>query len=338
MKKRKGWVAFAVAMAVIGLAVSAQGATVTIDGDLTDWRVNLQLYNTGDTIDGVAGTRFVANSFTPSAGIEYQATNDDVATDHGGELFDVEAVYYTYDADNTYFAVVTSSNPNGTRWDGYGDRRFGPGDLRLGVNDNGSTVFYGVGARPVDLTTYGLVSDIWGPTDQRGAITWDSTKDVGGSGTHYTTSEARVESGSTWSYVDNPGVDIDAYFVGGTGTDAGYAEAAWKQWAAVGDYYEDDPYGKDEPYGTWIYEVAVPHSLLSLGADSTLDMSFFALDCGNDAIGLTDLALPIGGPVPVVPEPMSMIFFGTGLVGVFGFVARRHLSRQNRNLKGKGGI
>jgi len=316
MGKRGGLYIVVAAVMAVGLAAAASGGTVTIDGDISsDWGVNLQLYNTGDTINGVAGTRFVADSFVPSvSGIVGHVSNDDVPISHGGEPFDVEAMYCTVDDDYVYFAIVTSASPRGTRWDGYGDCRFGPGDLKVTVDGNGGgETVYGIGARPIDLTTSGLIG--YGPTDQRGAVTWDSATDVGGTHTYYTTSQARVESGPTWSYVDNPGCDIDAYFVGGSGAYLGYADAAWKRWAAVGDYYEDDPYGKDEPYGTWIYEVGVQRSLMSLTSGTDLDLSFFATDCGNDAIAL------------LIPEPVSMVFFGTGVVGVLGFVARRRMRR-----------
>jgi len=322
-----------VAVAVLGLAAAAQATTVTIDGDLADWGVNLELYESGGTynVNGHSGdyTRFLSSSFIPSSGIAYAVDNDEVPTAHGGELYDVEAMYATHDSDNAYFSVVTSADPNGTRWDGYGELRFGPGDLKLTIhNDVG--VVYGVGARPIDLAQYGLISQIWGPLDQRDPATWDSKA---GDGTYYTTSEARIEQEPTWSYVDNPGADIDAYFVADSGTLSGYAQAAWRQWSATGDYYEKDPYGKDEPYGTWILEMSVPLSALGLNESQHVGISYFALDCGNDALVIENLPIgPNAEPRPI-PEPISMLFFGTGVAAVAGLIGRRRRkSRQARTL------
>jgi len=318
-----GGVAFAVALAVMGLAAAAQATTVAIDGDLADWGVNLELYDSGGAynVNGQSGnyTRFLNSSFDPSSGIAYVVDNDDVPTADGGELYDVEAMYVTWDSNNAYFAVVTSANPNGTRWDGYGELRFGPGDLKLTIhNDVG--VVYGVGARPINLAQYGLISQIWGPLDQRAPATWDSKA---GDGTYYTTSEARIEEEPTWSYVNNPGADIDAYFVGDSGTLAGYAQAAWRQWSAAGDYYEKDPYGKDEPYGTWILEMSVPLSALGLNESQHVGISYFALDCANNALVIENLPIgPNAEPRPI-PEPISMVFFGTGLVAVCVFAKRK---------------
>jgi hypothetical protein len=305
-------------LAIVGIALAANGATVTVDGDLTDWGVDLQLAYTGNTVAGYPGSAFLPGSFAPSPGITYGLANDDVSLFSGGELSDVEALYCTHDETMVYFAVVTSSNPNGTRWDGYGDQRFGPGDLRLSVGDE----VYCVGARPLDLTIYGLSSDINGPPDQRHSITWDSATDVAGDGTYYATSQARVERGAEWSHVNNPGDDSDGYFVGGTGEFVGYTAAAWKQKFVVGDYYINDPVGQDEPYGTWIFEVALSRSLLGMTGTGEIKQSAFALDCGNDVILLADTFVD-SKIVASAPEPTMIIFFGTGVVGVLGFVVRR---------------
>jgi len=316
---------------VLGLAVCWLGwasvaraaPVISVDGDLTDWGVNLQLVNSGGTfnVNGQTGpyTTFVPSSFTPSAGIDFQVTNDDVPASHGGELFDAEAIYAYSDATNIHIALVTSSNVNGTRWDGYGDRRFGPGDVKITTQDG---LEFGLGARPLDLTVYGRISEIWGPYDARDQVTWDSISEQTGD-TYYKTTEALVAADPTWSYVNNPGADIDAYFVGGTGTPRGYATAAWRQWSDVGDYYEDDSYGRDEPYGTWIFEAAVPRSMLGFDEDSegTLSLSFFSLDCGNDTIAVeADFA---GAVIYTVPEPATASLFA---MGVFGLI----LSRRRR--------
>lgn len=328
------------AAALLLLSGVAAATTITPDGDLSDWGVNLQLeYTSSDsnvTVQGVRPTRFVAASFTSSlSDVQADVSNDDMAANEGGELCDVEAIYGTFDATYAYFAVVTTSDPAGTRWDGYGNRRFGPGDLRLVAFDGSSSTTYGVGARPKDLTEYGEIDEVNGSEDEREYITWDS---YSFDGTSYTTSAARVESGASWHHVDNPNEDWDAYFKGGSGTLEASVDAAWKRQTLdivdgagnvigstiYGDYYEHSSYDKDDPYGTWIYEVAIPRSVLGLdNPNSLMDISMFALDCGNDALAIEEMTFG-----PPVPEPVAFVFFGTGLVGVFGYLSRRRMAKQ----------
>ncbi len=320
------------AAALLLLSGVAAATTITPDGDLSDWGVNLQLYYTSSdpsvTVQGVRPTKFVEASFSSSlSDVQSDVSNDDMAANHGGELCDVEAIYGTFDATYAYFAVVTTANPAGTRWDGYGNRRFGPGDLRI-VTSAGTT--YGVGARPLDLTVYGEIDEVNGSEDEREYITWDS---YSFDGTSYTTSAARVESGASWHHVDNPDENWDAYFKGGSGTLEASVDAAWKRQTLdivggdstiYGDYYEHSSYDKDDPYSTWVYEVAIPRSVLGLDdPDSMMDISMFALDCGNDALAIGEMTF-----APPVPEPVAFVFFGTGLVGVFGYFTRRRMAKQ----------
>ena len=55
-------------------------------------------------------------------------------------------------------------------------------------------------------------------------------------------------------------------------------------------------------------------------------MPNFAADCGNDSLSMSSIPVA-GAPPSPVPEPMAAIFFGTGVVGVLGYVARRRMQR-----------
>jgi len=328
------------------LACGSMAATINVDeSTLADWGVSLAQQPNGS---------FMSSSFTPKAGVNYvtgynilvdRGTPYNYATDptdfygHGGELCDIEAAYVTFDTSNVYFAIVTSANPNGTTWDGYGNDRFGPGDLNVTVTKGTQSTDYGIGARPVNLTYYGAISDIWGPGDNRSMVTWDGATTTNGTfnaagatstpGTYFTTSEAEVRSSPAWSWVDNPGTSLQAYFEGGTkapGSLVGQVSASWYQVYTTGYTYPGDPYAHQNPYGTWIYQVAVPLSDLGLNqAGAMLTSMSFGMDCGNDILAFSNVTF---GAPPPVPEPVTAIFFATGVVGVLGFAARRRMLRK----------
>jgi len=262
---------------------------------------------------------------------------------NGGGFCQVDAVFATFKGTGAnataYFAVVTNSNPNGTSWDGYTPARFGPGDLSLTVANGPMTTQFGIGARPINLDTPGYGAINYGTTDTRNPASWGNAYTP--SLTNYTsfaTTSADVVAGPTWSHVDNEGGDEsnmtqNAYFIANTGTSVGSATATWQQLVIGGNPYvgydqAESQYGDAnmQPYSTWVYEVAVPFSDLGLSYGDAFRV-VFAPDCGNDSLALTGIVLPgtVTSPGPVVPEPISMIFFGTGLVAVGGYVTRRKM-------------
>ena len=77
-----------------------------------------------------------------------------------------------------------------------------------------------------------------------------------------------------------------------------------------------------------------------LGVDGFFYVTYAAIESDNAVMGITGTPWIMDPPPPqgstdlgqvggmtVVPEPVSMVFFATGLVGVVGYVARRRMER-----------
>jgi hypothetical protein len=69
----------------------------------------------------------------------------------------------------------------------------------------------------------------------------------------------------------------------------------------------------------WVYEASFPLADLGLQAGDVLGIHW-TMKCGNDYLNLTADVNPI-------PEPATMLLFGTGLVGLAGFGRRKFLKK-----------
>ena len=94
---------------VLAWAGAAVGeATYSIDGDISDWGVDLETYK----LSYWNHYWFVQDSFVPDpvGTIDYEV-QDYWASDNqpaGGEAYDIEAVYFDDDAETFYFGVISS--------------------------------------------------------------------------------------------------------------------------------------------------------------------------------------------------------------------------------------
>ena len=109
-----------------------------------------------------------------------------------------------------------------------------------------------------------------------------------------------------------------------------------------------DEFGQvsDTPTGTGFLDIAAGYyhsmalaadgSIVSWGYDSYGEVSNTPTGNNFEAVfarGSTNYALRRVDSTPV-PEPISVIFFGTGIVGVIGFVARKNMQRNREHLPG----
>lgn len=96
------------AMAVMGLMASqASGVTVNVDGNPDDWGIVLAYRTSADWVPdaGIQGTWGGGEDWVGGCGY--------LNPGWGGQGYDAEAIYFTYDAHNAYFAVVTGFPPTG---------------------------------------------------------------------------------------------------------------------------------------------------------------------------------------------------------------------------------
>lgn len=114
----------------LGLSAESMAGAITVDGKLGDWGLNWSDKNKN-------------NDWTPNAGIYYTVedylgdSGGFVGPGYGGQAYDAEALYVTWDAANLYVGLVTGHNPNTKQ--NPGKNSYGAGDFALnfwnGVED-----------------------------------------------------------------------------------------------------------------------------------------------------------------------------------------------------------
>ncbi|MBK8753226.1 MAG: hypothetical protein IPL99_17035 [Candidatus Competibacteraceae bacterium] len=147
---------------ISGLGLNSAANAITVDGGLSDWG----LHQNGN-----------ASDWTPNAGVFY--TVEDYTGGYnggwvdpgwGGQAYDAEALYLTWDNTNLYVALVTGHDPSTPN--NPSQNTFGPGDFALGF-------WNGIGP---PTYTYGI--ETTGNFGQKGTIykevTWSTSPYWGG--------------------------------------------------------------------------------------------------------------------------------------------------------------
>lgn len=119
----------------LGLSAESMAVTITVDGNLSDWGLN---WSDSDNSNDWTPTPNMGISYTVEDYTGGNNRNGQVNPGYGGQAYDAEALYVTWDANNLYIALVTGHSP--TTPDSNGD--FGPGDFALAFWDGTGTPVY----------------------------------------------------------------------------------------------------------------------------------------------------------------------------------------------------
>ncbi len=226
--------------------------------------------------------------------------------------FDAMGLFFLPQVDVAKFMIVTGMPQTGVdaASAGYGNRLFGPGDLKLDVSGN----TYGIGLRLSNL--------LWAVDPNTTSPYFKIYKAEGGADSIYARDVGtlgRVELNPRWDHVDHynmPACDPRGYafFVSGSGTLVGSASVSYADTGLMLDTGRIYVYEASVPWST----IGINHGLFSLTAS-------WRPDCGNDMIvGNFCGTRPEVPPSPAIPEPMSI------LLAISGFSTLAFTRRWNK--------
>lgn len=282
--------AVGLALALSSAPVSA--ATITVDGNLSDWGITVA-DNNGSNFSNLANNIGLLTSFTEDQS-DTAGDGGYVGPNYGGQNYDAEFLGMALQGTMLYVAIVSGQRPDN------GLQRFAPGDINLtidGVNygievggGNGSLVATGAAGATFNLNSNGF------------------TTSVGSTNVAQT-------AGSVWTNVDwiqdpiAPQTDVQMQ-VTGTSTQIGNADYVYT--------------GNTVTTQHSIIELALDISNL-LGEDGQGVIGiYWSPSCGNDVVQAFQLAAV---PTTEVPEPGTSLVWLLGVGAMAGVRYRRKLRR-----------
>lgn len=256
-------------MLTAGLISAGATHAYTIDGNLSDWGINASNFS---------------STTADSTTIEDQIGSGPYFLDpgYGGQAYDAEAMYLSWDSDNLYIAIITGHNPNTSNTGG----NYATGDIAIDFGNN-STWDYGIELKGGSGLTKGHVYS---------NTTWSYGlwTDTGA----YTSNQALADQDHPTSLI--------------SGTDVGTGSVAYTTTGVSG-------YGSQTSDLHYFYEISVPLSAFGSSFDTTSDFNVhWTMNCANDAISANG---SIDGGVNIfrVPEPGTLALLPLGLVGLLAF-------------------
>jgi hypothetical protein len=221
--------------------------------------------------------------------------NGYVGPGYGGQTFNVQETYVKTDANSLYYAIVTGFPDAGTTYNG---TTYYPGDIFFDLSPyytpSASTTPTGRMDFAVETTTYDSQHPLGGMSSQNQ-----------GAGSFYSNVGIDLVS-NQWNGVYYPkGIDRTGLNELADGTLVGQTSFA----------YNDTYYGTNY----YVMEGQIPLAFFGNAAGSPFYMDW-TMSCGND-IGQLGCSMPLGK----VPEPGTLLLFGSGALGVFGWIRRQRI-------------
>jgi hypothetical protein len=247
------------------LAVRAQAATLTVDGDASDWGFSVADNN--------------ASTFSPAGGLSlvglFVEDSDDLAGDGGyvgpnlgGQNYDAEAMAVATQGSDLFIIIVTGQRPDN------GLARYGPGDLRImtSAGDYGVEIGGGAGGGSGTMLVGGETGSTY-------------TLDSNGFTSAHNAAAAGQVAGSIWlnpSWILDPIVPQEQtqMQIGGGGSHVGDATYRFTRDTSTTEHA--------------IIELSIP---LSLFGDETIQSILWHPACGNDVLSLSTQIVPEPGSI-----------------------------------------
>jgi len=304
-------------LAAVVLFGAPMAWAITVDGNLSDW---------GVTIPNATNTTASPTAWIPlNSGILYWddqiGSNGYVSPGYGGQDYDLEAMYFHYDATQgthgtAYFAMVTGTDPDGEVNTGaysstYPNFYWGDLFFDFGIDSTVTPPASGENSWNITSASFDTAIDI---TNYLDANTVGQGNTVSG-----IPADVYTGSGTWWSPVafSQHGGTLSPYRING-GTDSGIdASIAFRD--AV-----SDPGTTNDALDHNVLEVSFALTQQQLDAWSTGGgiLIHWTQQCGND---VGNWVIPTTPPdVPEVPEPATWALL---TLGVAAGIVRRRVAR-----------
>lgn len=283
----------AVALGLAVMAAPAGAATITVDGDLSDWGITVGDNNTSN-FSSLATNIGLQASFTEDQN-DNAGDSGYLGPNQGGQNYDAEFLGAALQGTTLYLAIVTGQRPDN------GAQKYGPGDIRLTIGgiDYGVEVGGGAGGGAGGAIAEGATG---------------STYTLNGSGwtTGHADAAAAQTAGSVWlgaDWIDDPiapatPVQME---VNGSSTQVGTADYVYTRNSVTSQHA--------------IIEMALDISgLLDEDGETNIGIHW-SPSCGNDVVQAFFTASS-----ETIPEPGSALVWLAG----FGVAAGVRYRRKRR--------